>query len=82
MGTPVISTNCKSGPSEVLSNGKYGRLIELGDMEGLVSNIIEILKLPNSEVCDIMNKGYERAKFFNVNDIVLNINLCLKMCYN
>lgn len=32
-GTPVVSTNCSSGPSEILENGKWGRLVH-GAMSG------------------------------------------------
>ena len=28
---PIISTNCKYGPSEILFNGKYGKLFETGN---------------------------------------------------
>ncbi len=30
-GTPIVSTNCPSGPSEILENGKYGTLVPVGD---------------------------------------------------
>ena len=26
---PIISTNCLSGPSEILANGKYGSLVKV-----------------------------------------------------
>jgi glycosyltransferase involved in cell wall biosynthesis len=38
-GTPVVSTNCPSGPSEVLENGRWGRLVRVGDDEGLANAI-------------------------------------------
>jgi glycosyltransferase involved in cell wall biosynthesis len=34
-GLPVVSTNCRSGPSEILENGRYGRLVPVGDAESL-----------------------------------------------
>ncbi|PSN16423.1 glycosyl transferase [filamentous cyanobacterium CCT1] len=43
MGTPVISTNCKSGPSEILANGQYGHLTPVGDSDALAEAILDVL---------------------------------------
>lgn len=39
-GTPVVSTDCPSGPSEILAGGKYGRLVPVGDA-GAMTDAIE-----------------------------------------
>ncbi len=31
----IISTNCKTGPSEILNNGKFGKLIKVGEYKKL-----------------------------------------------
>ncbi len=36
-GTPVVSTDCLSGPREILSDGQFGRLVSVGNVEGLAS---------------------------------------------
>ncbi|WP_295621677.1 glycosyltransferase [Chamaesiphon sp. GL140_3_metabinner_50] len=47
-GTPVVSTNCESGPAEILEDGKYGDLVAVGDVPGLAAAIISTLKNPRN----------------------------------
>lgn len=43
VGTPIVSTRCPSGPDEILENGRWGRLVEVGDVAGLAQAISETL---------------------------------------
>lgn len=43
LGTPIVSTNCPSGPYEVLDGGKYGELVPVDDSEALASAILKVL---------------------------------------
>jgi glycosyltransferase involved in cell wall biosynthesis len=45
-GIPVVSTDCVSGPSEILAGGKYGKLVAVGDEYGLATAMIASLKNP------------------------------------
>lgn len=43
VNTPVVSTNCESGPSEILDNGRYGFLAPVGDDEAISQAILNVL---------------------------------------
>lgn len=60
-GLPVISTNCASGPAEILENGRYGQLIPPGDPGAMSAAIISSIgQLRNRE------QLMRRAKEFSV----------------
>ncbi len=43
MGTPVISTDCESGPQEILDCGKYGYLVPVGNQQAMANAILQVL---------------------------------------
>lgn len=45
-GLPIVSTNCNYGPAEILENGKYGRLVDVGDSDALADAILEESQYP------------------------------------
>jgi len=47
VGTPVVSTDCPSGPAEILEGGQWGRLVPVGDVEEMAAAIIATLNDPN-----------------------------------
>ena len=42
-GCPVVSTDCPSGPDEILDGGRYGRLVPVGDAAALTEAIAATL---------------------------------------
>ena len=43
LGVPIVSTNCPSGPFEILEGGKYGTLVPVGDSGALARGIEKAL---------------------------------------
>ncbi len=47
-GTPVVATDCRSGPREILAGGRYGRLVPVGDEQSLAEAMAATLaETPN-----------------------------------
>jgi len=46
VGCPVVSTDCPSGPSELLAGGEFGRLVPPGDPESLAAAVAATLDAP------------------------------------
>lgn len=65
VGTPVVSTDCPSGPAEILENGKYGRLVPVGNAKALAEGILATLDAPTNPV-----ELRHRAKEFSYDKIV------------
>ncbi len=45
-GTPVVSTDCPSGPHEILDGGSFGALVPMADPDALASAILATLDAP------------------------------------
>ena len=43
-GLPVVSTDCPSGPRELLMDGEAGQLVPVGDHTAMASAIVEYLQ--------------------------------------
>jgi len=46
LGVPVVSTDCPSGPSEILAGGHHGHLVPVGDPQALAEAMLETLDSP------------------------------------
>ncbi|MDZ4185336.1 MAG: glycosyltransferase [Desulfuromonadales bacterium] len=49
VGTPVVSTDCPSGPREILRDGKYGELVPVGAVVALAGAIAKTLDAPRRD---------------------------------
>lgn len=61
----VISSNCVSGPKEILENGKIGYLYEVGDYKRLAALIVNNLENPNLNT-ELLNEKIQKYKKENI----------------
>lgn len=60
LGTPIVSTDVHGGPREILQNGRWGKLVPVGDSEALAKSILQEL---DEGQC---NNAHERAMDFSL----------------
>jgi glycosyltransferase involved in cell wall biosynthesis len=58
LGTPVVSTDCKSGPKEILGNSGYGTLVPTENPEALAAAIEKTLGSPRPVIDQNKLKRY------------------------
>jgi glycosyltransferase involved in cell wall biosynthesis len=49
LGTPVVATDCPSGPNELLNGGRVAPLVDVGDWRGLAEAMAQVLDNPMAE---------------------------------
>lgn len=64
-GTPVVTTDCPSGPREILEYGKYGTLVPLGSSQALAEAILTTLTTTTDS-----QALRQRAKTFSIETVV------------
>jgi glycosyltransferase involved in cell wall biosynthesis len=65
-GAPVVSTDCPSGPREILEDGRWGVLVPVGDVAALAQAIDTILLTPRAQLPDVR----QRARVFDLEPAV------------
>ncbi|MDA0685144.1 MAG: glycosyltransferase [Bacteroidetes bacterium] len=63
-GLPIVSTDCPSGPSEILENGRYGTLVPVGNPHAITAAMVNAVTATQDR-----DRLMERAKAFSVRAI-------------
>lgn len=66
-GLPVVTTGC-TGCRDVVAGGEYGRMVEVGDLEGMVRETIGLMRDEKAR-SDLAAKGREHAGEFDWDEI-------------
>lgn len=61
-GAAVVSTNCPSGPDEILEDGRWGKLVSVGDVEALAGAIVATLDTPQERLPDVRQRSGDFAQ--------------------
>lgn len=61
LGTPVVSTDCRSGPREILEGGQLGRLVPIQDPKALAAAIATTLDEAHTPVLAERLQPYRQA---------------------
>jgi len=64
---PIISTDCNSGPKEILLNGKGGDLVKIGNYKNISKKIIKNLNKKNYKKIKL---AYQQLKRFSIKKII------------
>jgi glycosyltransferase involved in cell wall biosynthesis len=64
-GCPVVSTDCPSGPDEILDGGRFGPLVPVGDSDAMAAAILRTLEAPPARA-----QMTERARAFSLDQAV------------
>jgi glycosyltransferase involved in cell wall biosynthesis len=80
---PIISTDCRTGPREILDNGKYGVLTEVANSNDLAEKMIKLTN--NSKERErLIENSCKRILEFDTKNFTANwsklIENCLKEC--
>jgi glycosyltransferase involved in cell wall biosynthesis len=74
VGTPVVSTDCKSGPREILKDGILGDLVPVGDVGALARGISRALSRQRRPLSP------ETLHQFTLNAVLDNFARVLRLC--
>lgn len=76
VGTPVVSTDCPSGPMEILESGRWGKLVPVGDIQAMAAAVVAAL---NETKCPDTRHYIQK---FGLHQVVLQYLNVLEMEYD
>lgn len=77
-GASIVSTDCLSGPDEILEGGQWGRLVAVGDAEALAQAMADTLDLPSIERPNVQRRAADFEQEHAVNAYLRILGLPLQ----
>lgn len=64
LGVPVVATDCRSGPREILADGQFGELVPVGDVAALAAALrLALARAPDAQ------RLIERSRAFHIESV-------------
>jgi glycosyltransferase involved in cell wall biosynthesis len=70
-GLPIVSTDCETGPKELLKHGENALLVQPDNAESLAQGLLQLIQKPD-RAAQIGATGREKAGTFALQDIAAN----------
>lgn len=77
LGIPVISSDCKHGPKEILENGRIGMLYNVDNYVELSNCIVKLLT-DETSYRTYSSRGIEKSNVFKYNNIKIEYCKCIE----
>ena len=78
-GIPIISTDCKSGPKEILNSGKNGLLFQSNSADSFLKTIELFDNLSADELLTLRINAKKKSKEFSIYNHFKNLNKILNL---
>lgn len=62
VGLPCISTDCETGPSDLITDGVDGYLVPVNDSDMLASRLLKLIEMNHEERIAMGNRAHEKMK--------------------
>lgn len=70
IGLPCISTDCPTGPRDLIDHGQNGMLVSVGDVDGMMQALLYMIEKPEDAI-KMGNNGRKKAlQVYNIESIV------------
>jgi len=78
---PIVSTNCETGPNEILENGKYGILTKVADSDDLAEKMVSLAKDKKARA-HFSNISHQRTDIFDIKHFIEKWEELVAYCLN
>jgi glycosyltransferase involved in cell wall biosynthesis len=76
LGTPILATDCPTGPREILDGGRYGMLLPVDDAPAFAAAMQQII-VDDTIYERFKLRGPERATYYDISNVALEWEMLL-----